>query len=143
MFDFLYIQYATVIINRHMEYAQPVSRGAAMFWRLNGYAGLQKLPFFVRVQSANYGTKIRRRLFFFDRGNKVDVAADAFSEEVLDLIQEHGGDNKRLAVDKIMLHGLRALDGKKGFEIAERRKLQKNLPPVEGRTKFLLCVVLL
>ena len=69
-----------------MEYAQPVSRGAAMFWRLNGYAGLQKLPFFVRVQSANYGTKIRRRLFFFDRGDKVDVAADAFSEEVLDLI---------------------------------------------------------
>ena len=73
----------------------------------------------------------------------MDVAADAFSEEVLDLIQEHGGDNKRLAVDKIMLHGLRALDGKKGFEIAERRKLQKNLATVEGRTKFWVHVVLL
>ena len=70
----------------------------------------------------------------------MDVAADAFSEEVLDLIQENAVDNKRLAVDKIMLHGLRALDGK-GFEIAERRKLRKNLAPVEGWTKFLLCVV--
>ena len=52
----------------------------------------------------------------------MDLAADAFSEEVPHLIQELGCDNKRLAVDKIMLHGLRALDGK-GFEIAERRKL--------------------
>ena len=72
----------------------------------------------------------------------MDVAADAFSEEVLDLIQEHGGDNKRLAVDKIMLHGLRALDGK-SREISEGRKLRKNLSPVEGRTKFFLRVVLL
>ena len=72
----------------------------------------------------------------------MDLAADAFSEEVPHLIQELGCDNKRLAVDKIMLHGLRALDGKKGFEIAERRKLQKNLATVEGRTKFFLCVVL-
>ena len=123
-----------------MEYAQPVSRGAAMIWQLYGYAGLQKLPFFVRVQSTNYATKIGGGLFSFDRGDKVDVAADAFSEEVLHLIQERGCDNKRLAVDKIMLHGLRALYGKR-FEIAEGRKLRKNLTPVEGWTKFLLCVV--
>ena len=47
--------------------------------------------------------------FYFDRGDKVDVAAAAFSNEVRALIQAHGGNDNRLAVDKIMLHALRAL----------------------------------
>ena len=36
--------------------------------------------------------------FYFDRGDKIDVAADAFSNEVRILIEEYGGNNKRLAV---------------------------------------------
>ena len=44
-------------------------------------------------------------LFYFDRGDRIDIAADAFSNEVRVLIDEHGGKNRRLAVDKIMLHG--------------------------------------
>ena len=55
--------------------------------------------------------------FFFDRSDKVDVAADAFSEEVLDLIQENAVDNKRHAVDKIVLHGFRALDEKRALKL--------------------------
>ena len=101
-----------------MEYAQPVSRSAIMCWRLYGYVGLQELSLSVWIQSASQRTEVRGRFFYFDRGDKVDVAAAAFSNEMRALIQEHGGNDKRLAGDKIMLHALKALEGL-GFEIIE------------------------
>jgi hypothetical protein len=51
-------------------------------------------------------------LFYFDRGDKVDVAADLFSNEVRLLIKGHGNG----VMHKIMLHGLRALEAQ-GFQI--------------------------
>ena len=56
--------------------------------------------------------------FYFDQGDKIYVAADAFSNEVRILIEEHGANNKRLAVDKVMIHGLRALEAQ-DFEVME------------------------
>lgn len=56
--------------------------------------------------------------FYFGRGDKINVAADAFSNEVRILIEEHGGNNKRLAADKVMIHGLWALEAH-GFEVME------------------------
>ena len=55
-------------------------------------------------------------LFYFDRGDKIDVAADEFSRQMVDLIKEHAGGNMRIGVDKIMIHGLRALEAQ-GFEV--------------------------
>jgi len=75
-------------------------------------------------------------LFYFDRGDRVDVAADAFSNEVRVLIEEHGGNNKRLAVDKIMLHGLRALEAQ-GFEIKEGEELTEKCRAVKGHDEIL------
>ena len=70
-------------------------------------------------------------LFYFDRGDKVDVAADIFSNEVRVLIEAHGGNNKRLAVDKIMLHGLRALEAQ-GFDIMEGEELTEKTRAIKG-----------
>jgi len=75
-------------------------------------------------------------LFYFDRGDKVDVAADAFSNEVRILIEEHGGGNKRLGVDKIMLHGLRALEAQQ-FEIMEGEELTEKCRSVKGPDEIL------
>ena len=75
-------------------------------------------------------------LFYFDRGDKVDVAADVFSNEVRILIEEHGGGNKRLAVDKIMLHGLRALEAQ-GFEVMEGEELTEKTRAVKGPDEIL------
>jgi Xaa-Pro dipeptidase len=61
----------------------------------------------------------------------VDVAADIFSNEVRQLITEHGGGNMRLAVDKIMLHGLRALEAQ-GFEIMEGEELTEKARSIKG-----------
>lgn len=75
-------------------------------------------------------------LFYFDRGDKVDVAADAFSIEVRDLIAEHGGGNKRLAVDKIMLDGLRALEAQ-GFDMQSGEELTEKCRSIKGADEIL------
>ena len=75
-------------------------------------------------------------LFYFDRGDKVDVAADVFSNEVRVLIEEHGGNNKKLAVDKIMLHGLRALESQ-GFEICDGEEVTEKSRSVKGPEEIL------
>jgi len=70
-------------------------------------------------------------LFYFDRGDKIDVAADKFSGEVLDLIREHGGGNMRLGVDKPMIHGLRALEAR-GFEVFPGEELTEHARSIKG-----------
>ncbi|MEL7257965.1 MAG: dimethylsulfonioproprionate lyase DddP, partial [Pseudomonadota bacterium] len=75
-------------------------------------------------------------LFYFDRGDKVDVAADVFSNEVRILLEEHAPGNKRLAVDKVMLHGLRALEAQ-GFEIMEGEELTEKCRAVKGPDEIL------
>ena len=75
-------------------------------------------------------------LFYFDRGDKVDVAADMFSNEVRVLLEEHAPGNRRLGVDKIMLHGLRALEAQ-GFEIMEGEELTEKARSVKGPDEIL------
>jgi Xaa-Pro aminopeptidase len=70
-------------------------------------------------------------LFYFDRGDKVDVAADAFANEVRTVLEEHAPGNKRLAVDKIMLHGLHALETQ-GFQIFDGEEVTEKSRSVKG-----------
>ena len=74
--------------------------------------------------------------FYFNRGDKVDVAADAFSNEVRLLLEEHAPGNMRLAVDKIMLHGLKALEAQ-GFEIRDGEELTEKCRAVKGPDEIL------
>ena len=69
--------------------------------------------------------------FYFDRGDMAHLAAEKFSHEVKDLIIEHGEGNMRLAVDKIMLVGLRALE-KQGFEIMDGEELTEKARVIKG-----------
>ncbi|MEM8633142.1 MAG: M24 family metallopeptidase, partial [Pseudomonadota bacterium] len=59
------------------------------------------------------------------------VQADVFANEVRRLIREHGGGNRRLAVDKVMLHGLRALEAQ-GFEVMEGEELTEKARAIKG-----------
>jgi Xaa-Pro aminopeptidase len=81
-------------------------------------------------------------LFYFDRGDKVDVAADVFANDVRSLLAEHAPGNKRLAVDKIMLHGLRALEAQ-GFEIMEGEEVTEKSRAIKGpdEIKAMRCSV--
>lgn len=69
--------------------------------------------------------------FYFDRGDMAHLAAEKFSHEVKDLIIEHSEGNMRIAVDKIMLVGLRALE-KQGFEIMDGEELTEKARVIKG-----------
>ena len=110
MFDPLNIRYATDSTNMQLWNTHNPFR--AVLLCADGYMVIwdyKNAPFLSQFNPLVREVRSGADLFYFDRGDKIDIAADAFSNEVRLLIAEHAGGNTRLAVDKIMVHGLRAL----------------------------------
>ncbi|WP_069300669.1 dimethylsulfonioproprionate lyase DddP [Neptunicoccus sediminis] len=131
VFDPLNIRYATDSTNMQLWNTHNPFR--AVLLCADGYMVIwdyKNSPF---LSAFNPLVKERRSgadLFYFDRGDKVDVAADVFANEVRILLAEHAPQNRRLAVDKIMLHGLRALEAQQievlpGEELTEKSRAVK------------------
>lgn len=132
LFDPLNIRYATDSTNMQLWNTHNPFRalllcadGYMVMWDYKNSPFLSEFNPLVREQRSGAD------LFYFDRGDKVNVAADIFSNEVRQLITEHGVGNMRLAVDKIMLHGLRALEAQ-GFEIMEGEELTEKARSIKG-----------
>ena len=137
MFDPLNIRYATdssnmQLWNTHNPFRAVLlcADGYMVIWDYKNSPFLSTFNPLVREQRSGAD------LFYFDRGDKLDVAADVFSNEVRALIAEHAGNNMRLAVDKIMLHGLRALEAQ-GFEIMEGEEVTEKSRSVKGPDEIL------
>ncbi len=137
MFDPLNIRYATDSTNMQLWNTHNPFRavllcadGYMVIWDYKNSPFLSKFNPLVREQRSGAD------LFYFDRGDKVDVAADVFSNEVRALIAEHSGGNMRLAVDKIMLHGLRALEAQ-GFEIMDGEEVTEKSRSIKGPDEIL------
>ncbi|KIN60625.1 Peptidase M24 [Sulfitobacter noctilucae] len=137
MFDPLNIRYATDSTNMQLWNTHNPFRavllcadGYMVIWDYKNSPFLSEFNPLVREQRSGAD------LFYFDRGDKVDVAADVFSNEVRDLIAAHGGGNMRLAVDKIMLHGLRALEAQ-GFEIMDGEEVTEKSRSIKGPDEIL------
>ncbi|MCI2398665.1 dimethylsulfonioproprionate lyase DddP [Aliiroseovarius subalbicans] len=137
MFDPLNIRYATDSTNMQLWNTHNPFRavllcadGYMVIWDYKNAPFLSKFNPLVREQRSGAD------LFYFDRGDKIDVAADVFANEVRVLLAEHAGGNKRLAVDKIMLHGLRALEAQ-GFEIMEGEEVTEKSRAVKGPDEIL------
>ncbi|MCV2889547.1 dimethylsulfonioproprionate lyase DddP [Ruegeria aquimaris] len=137
MFDPLNIRYATDSTNMQLWNTHNPFRavllcadGYMVIWDYKNSPFLSTFNPLVREQRSGAD------LFYFDRGDKVDIAADVLSNEVRVLIEEHGGNNKRLAVDKVMLHGLRALEAQ-GFEIMEGEEVTEKTRAIKGTDEIL------
>ncbi len=137
MFDPLNIRYATDSTNMQLWNTHNPFRavlvcadGYMVMWDYKNAPFLSKFNPLVREQRAGAD------LFYFDRGDKVDVAADVFSNEVRVLLEEHAPGLKRLAVDKVMLHGLRALEAQ-GFEIMEGEEVTEKARSIKGPDEIL------
>ena len=137
MFDPLNIRYATDSTNMQLWNTHNPFRavllcadGYMVIWDYKNSPFLSTFNPLVREQRSGAD------LFYFDRGDRVDVAADTFSNEVRLLIEEHGGNNKRLAVDKIMLHGLRALEAQ-GFDVKDGEEVTEKSRSVKGPDEIL------
>ncbi len=137
MFDPLNIRYATDSTNMQLWNTHNPFRavllcadGYMVIWDYKNSPFLSKFNPLVREQRSGAD------LFYFDRGDKIDVAADTFANEVRLLAQAHGGGGKRLAVDKIMLHGLRALEAQ-GFEIMDGEEVTEKSRAIKGPDEIL------
>ncbi|MDB6176218.1 Xaa-Pro peptidase family protein [Paracoccus sp. Z330] len=137
MFDPLNIRYATDSTNMQLWNTHNLFR--AVLLCADGYMVIwdyKSVPFL-----SEFNPLIRERrsgadLFYFDRGDKVAEAAARFAQELRDLVDEHGGGNMRLAVDKIMLHGLRALEAK-GFQVLDGEELTEKCRAIKGPDEIL------
>jgi Xaa-Pro dipeptidase len=132
MFDPLNIRYATDSTNMQLWNTHNAFRaclvcadGYMVVWDYKQAMFLSRFNALVREQRAGAD------LFYFDRGDRVDIAADQFSREVRALIAEHGGGNMRLGVDKVMIHGLRALEAQ-GFEVIPGEELTEKVRAIKG-----------
>jgi len=137
MFDPLNIRYATDSTNMQLWNTHNAFRaclvcadGYMVVWDYKQAMFLSKFNPLVREQRTGAD------LFYFDRGDKLDPAADKFSREVRDVIAEHGGGNMRLGVDKVMLHGLRALEAV-GFEVIPGEELTEKARSIKGPDEIL------
>ena len=132
LFDPLNIRYATDSTNMQLWNTHNPFR--ALLVCADGYMVIwdyKQSPFLSTFNPLVREQRSGADLFYFDRGDKIDVAADRLSNEVRELIAEHGGGNMRLAVDKIMLHGLRSLEAQ-GFEVMEGEELTEKTRAIKG-----------
>ncbi|QGX99425.1 aminopeptidase P family protein [Roseovarius faecimaris] len=137
MFDPLNIRYATDSTNMQLWNTHNPFR--ALLLCADGYMVIwdyKNSPFLSKFNPLVKEQRSGADLFYFDRGDKIDVAADVFSNEVRVLLEEHAPGNTRLAVDKIMLHGLRALEAQ-GFEIMEGEEVTEKSRAVKGPDEIL------
>ena len=137
MFDPLNIRYATDSTNMQLWNMHNAFRaclvcadGYMVMWDYKNAIFLSKFNGLVNEQRSGAD------LFYFDRGDKIDVAADEFSNQVRSVIDEHGGANTRLGVDKIMIHGLRALEAQ-GFDVIPGEELTEKARSIKGPDEIL------
>jgi Xaa-Pro aminopeptidase len=70
-------------------------------------------------------------MFYLSTGDRTADAAEAFASQVLEVMREHAPGEMRLAVDKIQIHGLRALEAA-GFEVMDGEELTEKTRAIKG-----------
>jgi len=132
MFDPLNIRYATDSTNMQLWNAHNPFRavllcadGHMVIWEY------RNSPFLASFNPLVAEVRPSASFFYFGNGDACAEVAGGFAGEVLDIVAVHGGGNRRLAVDKIMVHGLRALEAA-GFEIMEGEEVTEKARSVKG-----------
>ena len=132
LFDPLNIRYATDstnmqvwITHNHARACFVAASGHMVLWdfhscdHLSGY-----LPLVKELRSG-------ASFFYFESGDRTDHHAEHFAAELDDIIRQHAGDNRRIAIDKIEIAGLRALD-KLGVEINDGQEVMEKARVIKG-----------
>jgi len=136
LFDPLNIRYATDSTNMQLWNTHNPFRavllcadGYMVIWDYANSPFLSTFNPLVREQRAGAD------LFYFDRGDRIEQAAQAFAQEVADLIRAHGGSNYRLGVDKPMLHTLWALEACR-FQVLPGEELTEKCRAIKGEDEI-------
>ncbi|WP_415403428.1 dimethylsulfonioproprionate lyase DddP [Tateyamaria sp. SN3-11] len=137
MFDPLNIRYATDSTNMQLWNTHNPFR--AVLVCADGYMVIwdyKNAPFLSSFNPLVREVRSGASMFYFSAGDKPDAVADPFAAEVRDLINAHGGGNTRLAVDKIMLHGARALEAQ-GFDLKDGEDVTEHARAIKGPDEIL------
>ncbi len=137
MFDPLNIRYATDSTNMQLWNTHNPFRAALVC--ADGYMVIwdyKNAPFLSEFNPLVRERRSGASMFYFATGDKTQAAASGFAAQVDDLLKEHGDGNRRLAVDKIMISGLRALEAA-GFEVHEGEDLTEHARAIKGADEIL------
>ena len=132
MFDPLNIRYATDSTNMQLWNTHNPFRACLVC--ANGHMVLwdYKNAMFL----SDFNSLINERLsgasmFYFSVGDGIDENADSFANQVAEIMRAHAGTNTRLAVDKIMLRGAKALEAK-GFDLKDGEEVTEKARAIKG-----------
>ncbi len=137
LFDPLNIRYATDSTNMQLWNTHNPFR--AVLLCADGYMVIwdyKNSPFLADFNPLVRESRSGASMFYFSTGDKGDEAAGSFVAEVAELMAAHAGANKRLAVDKIMVAGLRALESA-GFQVMEGEELTEKARSVKNADEIL------
>lgn len=137
MFDPLNIRYATDTTNMQLWNSHNPFRaclicadGHMVVWEY------KQLPFLVTFNPLVAELRHGASFFYAVTGDKGEDAARGFAGQVDEVMRAHAGANRRLAVDKIMVAGLRALE-RAGFEVLEGEEVTERTRAVKGPDEIL------
>lgn len=132
MFDPLNIRYATDTTNMQLWNTHNPFRaclicadGHMVMWEY------KNSPFLVTFNPLVKELRSGATFFYNSTGDRGEAAARGFAAQVDEVIRAHAGANRRLAVDKIMVHGLRALEAA-GFAVMEGEELTERVRAIKG-----------
>ena len=137
MFDPLNIRYATDTTNMQLWNSHNPFRavllcadGHMVIWEY------KNAPFLVTFNPLVAEIRSGASFFYAVTGDKGDEAASGFAGQIEEVMRAHAGSNRRLAVDKIMVSGLRALE-RKGFEVLEGEEVTERTRAIKGPDEIL------
>jgi len=137
MFDPLNIRYATDTTNMQLWNAHNPFRaclvcadGHMVLWEY------KNAPFLAEFNPLVREIRSGASMFYFATGDQGAAAARDFAAQVDEVMRAHAGGNRRLGVDKIQIHGLRALE-RAGFEVMDGEELTERTRAIKGPDEIL------
>ena len=137
MYDPLNIRYATDTTNMQIWAMHNPFRacllcadGHMVMWEY------KNSPFLVTFNPLVAELRSGATFFYNSTGDRGQAAAAGFAAQVDSVMRAHAGTNRRLAVDKIMVHGLRALEAI-GFQVLEGEEVTERTRAIKTADEIL------
>lgn len=136
MYDPLNVRYATDTTNMQLWCAHNPCRACLLL--ADGHMVMWEYGALTYMSAYNPLVKEVRAggsFFYFATGDRTEEKAAAFASVIDDLLREHCGDNRRLAIDKIQIAGLHALQGL-GIEVCDGEEVTERTRAIKGEEEI-------
>ena len=137
LFDPLNIRYATDTTNMQLWNTHNPFRACLVC--ADGHIVLwdyKNSPFLADFNPLVREVRSGASMFYFSTGDRTADAARAFAADVDEVLRAHAPGNARLAIDKIMIHGLRAFEAL-NYEIMDGEEVTEHTRAIKGPDELL------